>query len=310
LPTVTTSRTKLALALATVYIAWGSTYLAIRWTVATVPPFLMAGVRFALAGGLLYTILRGRVAPAPRRSSWLAALPVAFALLVVGNGLVCWAEQWVPSGVTALLIASTPLWMVIFPWVTRGRRPRSVLLAGVVAGFAGVGLLIGPSSVVVSGSGRMSLAMCAVLLGSASWAAGSLFSRKRPIPEPPFMSTAMQMLVASPLLLAVGLLHGDLGAISVAGLTGKALLGFGYLVTFGSIIGFGAYVWLLEHTTPARATTYAFVNPAIAVVIGWALGGETLGPRMVLATCLIVGSVVVVIASPQTNKEPELPAAP
>jgi len=294
----------LLIAFALLYVCWGSTYLAIRIAVATWPPLLMAAARFTVAGAVLYAVLRARGTPPPTRRNWGAAFISGGLLLGIGNGSVCWAEQWVPSGVAALIIASTPLWMTLLPWL--GRRapaPPLLVMVGVLLGLAGVGILLGGRPT-THGTGAPALATFAVIGATLSWAVGSLWSRRLPLPRSPFLSTAMQMLAAGPLLALAGTIHGELGHLSPAMLTATPLLAIGFLVLFGSIAGFGSYVFLLRHTTPTRASTYAFVNPLIAVVLGWAIAGETLGPRTFVASALIVGSVAAVVLGSAARRRP------
>lgn len=292
-------------AFATLYVVWGSTYLAIRFAVAAWPPLLMASVRFALAGGGLYAYLRLRGVPAPAPRAWGAAFIVGGLLLGLGNGGVCWAEQWVPSGVTALIVASVPLWMTVLPWLfRRAPAPRPLVLAGVVTGMAGVALLLGGDHA-APGEAPVPIAGPLVLLGaSLAWSVGSVWSRRLPLPPSPFLGTAMQMLVASPLLLAGSAVRGEFGMLSGAMWTAVPLVSLAYLVVLGSIAGFGSYVWLLRHTTPARASTYAFVNPLIAVLTGFLIGHEPIGARTLLAAPLVLLSVVAVVLPPRRPAKP------
>lgn len=288
----------LIIAFTLLYVCWGSTYLAIRIAIGTWPPLLMAAVRFTVAGSVLYAFLRARGTPAPTPRNWGAAVISGGLLLGIGNGSVCWAEQWIPSSVAALIIASTPLWMTLLPWL--GRRapaPPALVMLGVLLGLSGVGVLLGARSTTpgVGPSGASSWAAAAVIGATLSWAIGSLWSRRLPLPQSPFQSTAMQMLAAGPLLALAGAARGELGHVTAAMLTPTPLLAIAFLVVFGSIAGFGSYVWLLRNTTPTRASTYAFVNPLIAVLLGWAVAGEPLGRRTVVASALIVSSVAAVV---------------
>jgi drug/metabolite transporter (DMT)-like permease len=293
------------LAFATLYVVWGSTYLAIRFALTAWPPFLMASVRFAAAGLLLYLFLRLRGVPPPDRSGWRAAALAGGLMLGIGNGLVSWAEQWVPSSTAALIVASVPLWMTVLPWLEAARagegratRPRPLVLLGVVVGLVGVAVLLrGGETQAASARGVAAPAWAPLMLvvSALTWSVGSLWSRRLPLPRSPFMATAAEMLVASPMLLAASAARGELGGVSAAMLAPRPLAAVAYLVLFGSIAGFGAYVWLLLNTSPARASTYAFVNPLIAVVVGSALGHEQLGPRTFAATALIVVSVAAVV---------------
>jgi len=286
----------LIVAFALLYVCWGSTYLAIRIAIGTWPPLLMAALRFTVAGAMLYAFLRTRGTPAPAPRNWGAAVISGGLLLGVGNGSICWAEQWIPSSVAALIIASTPLWMTLLPWL--GRRapaPPALVMVGVLLGLAGVGILLGARDAVVVSGGASPWAAAVVIGATLSWAIGSLWSRRLPLPSSPFLSTSMQMLAAGPLLAVTGAARGELGHLTPAMLTATPLLAIAFLVVFGSIAGFGSYVWLLRNTTPTRASTYAFVNPLIAVVLGWAIAGEKLGWRTFAASTLIVSSVAAVV---------------
>jgi len=294
----TARQAHLIVAFALLYVCWGSTYLAIRIAVATWPPLLMAAARFTVAGTLLYTFLRARGVPAPTPRNWGAAVISGGLLLGIGNGSVCWAEQWLPSSVAALTIASTPLWMTLLPWL--GRRapaPPALVMLGVLLGIGGVGILLGgPQAGSVDTTGGSSRWAAAAVVGATlSWAIGSLWSRRLPLPNSPFQSTAMQMLAAGPLLVLAGAARGELAHVTASMLTPTPLLAIAFLVVFGSMAGFGSYVWLLRNTTPTRASTYAFVNPLIAVLLGWAIAGEHLGWRTLVASALIVGSVAAVV---------------
>ncbi len=284
------SRFRVALGLATIYLVWGSTYLAIRFAVATLPPFLLAGTRFVVAGSILYGWRRAAGFQRPTLAQWRAAAIVGGLMLVVGNGGVTWAEQWVESGTTALIVAAVPLWMVLLDWLRPGGRPpgRSVW-AGILVGLLGVGLLFGGPDL----DPRHAFGWLALVVGSIAWAAGSLYSRKAVHPAP-LLATGMQMLAGGVLLLLVGVLVGEPGRVDPGQVTVKSVLALGYLVVVGSLIGYSAYVWLLRVTTPAVASTYAFVNPVVAVFLGWLLAGERITPRIILASTVIVGGVALI----------------
>jgi drug/metabolite transporter (DMT)-like permease len=290
---------QLLLAFATLYVVWGTTYLAIRFALFTWPPLLLASARFAAAGGGLYAFLRLRGVPAPDGRAWGGALIVGGLLLVIGNGLVCIAEQWVPSGTTALILAATPMWMTILPWAARRTlRPRPLVALGLLAGLAGVAVLMGGGGAVaagVHGDRPPAAAPALLIIASLGWAVGSLWSRRLPLPASPLMATALEMLAAAPLLFVLAALHGELSSVSAAMGAPGPLASVAYLIVFGSIAGFGSYVWLLRHTNPTLASTNAFVNPLVAVFIGWALGNEALGPRLLLAAPLIILSVAAVV---------------
>jgi drug/metabolite transporter (DMT)-like permease len=288
------ARWRVVASLGIVYVIWGSTYLAIRFADETLPPILMAATRFLVAGTLLYVWLRARGAPRPTRRQWGAALVVGALLLLGGNGGVVWAEQYVASGVVALLVATVPLWMTVFDWLRPGGiRPSMAVVAGLVCGFGGVALLISPTS--VAGGGRINLgAAVVVLVAAMCWAAGSLYSRSGKLPEAALMGTAIEMLAGGGLMLVLGTLLGEWSTLHIQAISARSLLGLAYLVVFGSLIAYSAYIWMLRHTTTAVASTYAYVNPVVAVLLGWLFDGEALSARTLLAAAVIVAGVVII----------------
>ncbi len=292
-PATLSLRWRVAAALGTVYLIWGSTYLAIRFAIETMPPFLMAGVRFLMAGVALYIWMRWRGAPRPTLAQWGSAAIVGALLLAFGNGGVVWAEQLVPSGIVALLVGTVPLWMAVLDWLRPGGiRPTPAVVIGLVFGFAGVTLLIGPAE--LAGAGRVNLLGTAVVLVAAmAWASGSLYSRTGRLPASPLMGTAMEMLAGGVMLLAAGALAGELPRVHLAEISLRSALGLGFLIVFGSLVAFSAYIWLLRTTSAALVSTYAYVNPVVAVLLGWALAGEALTLRTVAAAAVIVAGVVV-----------------
>jgi drug/metabolite transporter (DMT)-like permease len=295
------SKTLLLVAFATVYVVWGSTYLAIRIAVEHWPPLWLAAVRFAIAGGGLYAVLRLRGAPAPGWRAWLAATVVGGLMLGGGNGTVCWAEQWVPSGETALILSAGPLWTVVLPWIfRRAKTPRPLVALGVVVGLAGVAVLIGGGTPgggtgATAGSRALLFGRLSLLGASLSWVVGSLIQHRLPLPKSAALATAMEMVVAAPLLALAALVHGDLGRFQLAAITPGAWAALAYLVVFGSLAGFGSYTYVLVHAGPTRASTGAFVNPLIAVILGAAVAGEAMGARTALAAAMIIAAVAGVI---------------
>lgn len=289
-------RTKIVLAFLALYLIWGSTYLAIRFAIETLPPFLMAATRFLAAGGVVYGWTRWRGAPAPSLRHWRSAAVIGALLLFVGNGGVTWAEQTVPSGVTALLIGTVPLWIALLDWLWHsGTKPDGKMVAGIAVGFVGVVLLIGPGELL--GGESISLpGVGALMAATIAWSAGSLYSRTAPLPASPLMSTALQMLCGGALLLLLGLSMGEAAAVHPERISLRSVLSVFYLMIFGSIIGFSAYVWLLRVVSPSRVATYAYVNPVIAVLLGWAFAGEELTGRMVAAAAVIIAGVVLIIS--------------
>jgi len=290
------SRGKIVLGFAAVYILWGSTYLAIRFAVESFPPFVMAGTRHLTAGILLFAWLRANGVELPERRHWKSAAIIGGLLLLGGNGLVSWAEQRVPSGLAALIIASVPIWMAVLQGVERRRRPPAALAVGLLLGLGGLVLLVAPGRF---GGGEHvdGLGAAALLFAALSWTVGSLYSRKAALPRSTSLAVAMEMIAGGLLLWIVGLLLGEGGQIHADRISLRAVLSLGYLVIFGSLIGFSAYVWLLKVTTPARVTTYAYVNPVVAVLLGWAFAGEALTLRIGIAAAAIVGAVFLIIRS-------------
>lgn len=294
------ARSRVIAAFAAVYLLWGSTYLAIRFAIETMPPLVMAGVRFLVAGTVLYTLVRARGAAKPTRANWLAALIVGGLLLACGNGSVVWAEQLVPSGITALLVATVPLWMVLFDWLRPGgRRPRAMVIAGIALGLVGLVLLVQPSS--FGGRAVNPVGAATLVVASIAWAAGSIYSKHSKLPPSPLLATAMEMLAGGALLVVVGSLSGEVAAFDPSAVSLRSGLALGYLVIFGSLVGFSAYVWLLRVASPSSVSTYAYVNPVVAVILGWALAGESLTLRTLLAAGVIIGAVVLITLGRSAN---------
>jgi drug/metabolite transporter (DMT)-like permease len=310
------SRAAILLAFAAIYLIWGSTYLAIRYAVEEIPPFLMAGTRFFVAGAMMYAWVRWRGAPRPTGANWRAALIVGALLLVGGNGGVSWAEQRIPSGLAALLVATAPLWMVVLNWGLSGTRPSGRVWLGLVVGFAGLAILVGPSEL-LGGGAADPLGAGAVVLGSLAWAAGSVVSGRLDLPRSPQLATATEMLGGGALLMLTGTLLGEWGRVDLAGVGWQSWVAYLYLVFVGSLVGFSAYVWLLRHAEVAKVATYAYVNPVVAVLLGWLIAGEALTARIMIAAAVIVAGVVFITSSrgrPAPEKarplaEPALPVA-
>ncbi len=288
------SRLRVAAAFAAVYLIWGSTYLAIHFAIQTLPPLLMVGARFVIAGGALYIVMRLRGAPRPTRVHWGGAFVVGGLLLLAGNGGVVWAEQTVPTGLTALMIGLVPLWMVLLDWLRpRGVRPSSGVIIGLLVGLAGVVLLIGPGQV-LGGSHLDPFGAGVLLVASFSWATGSLLSRAVKLPAVPLLATAMEMLVGGVLALGFGLVTGEGAHLHLAAVSTQSVVALAYLVMFGSLVGFSAYVWLLRVASPASVSTYAYVNPVVAVVLGSVFLGEQITARTLVAAVAIVAAVVII----------------
>jgi drug/metabolite transporter (DMT)-like permease len=294
------SRLALASAFAIVYLIWGSTFLAILFAIDTLPPFLMAGTRFLVAGSLVYAWSRlvGGAA-APSRVQWRGAATVGVLLLVGGNGLLVWSEQRIASGVAALLVGTVPCFMALIEWLRPGgSRPAGLVVAGLLLGLLGLFWLVGPDALL--GGGRVDfIGAVVVVIGSFSWAAGSIYSRHVPTAASPFLSTAMQMLTGGAVLLLVSVVLGEPWTFDLESVSLRSALGLLYLIAFGSIVAFSAYIWLLRVSTPARVSTYAYVNPVVAVFLGWALADEALTPRMLVAAAVIVSGVALITLAPK-----------
>jgi drug/metabolite transporter (DMT)-like permease len=305
IPSSITSHWRVLVALAAVYSIWGGTYLAIRFAIETVPPFLMAGSRFVIAGAILYTWMRLSRVPAPTRIQWRSATIIGGLLLLGGNGVLAWSEQLVPSGLAALMIATVPVWMVLLDWLRGGAaRPNLGVTIGLVLGLAGIVLLAGPTNI-AGGNHLNSVGVLLLLFAAVSWATGSLYARRAPIPATPLLATAMEMLVGGALLLIAGSIAGEWGQLRLDQVSLRSLLSYGYLILFGSLVGFSAYTWLLRATSTAIASTYAYVNPVVAVFLGWALAGEPLTLQTMLAAAIIVTAVVIITTNQARMRAPK-----
>ena len=296
-PSTSTSghSTKVLLAFAAVYVIWGSTYLGIRFAVETIPPFLMAGVRFFIAGSALYLWLRLRGVPGPTVRQWKSMSVVGLLLIGVGNGAVSWAEQTVPSGLTALIIALTPLWFVSIEWFQHAIRPTREVVIGLALGFIGMIVLIDPARITDSGHFDP-IGTIVIIIGTIAWAAGSMYSRTAEHPSRPILGTAMQMLTGGAMLLLVSAFSGEMWSFDIGTVSAVSFASLLYLIVFGSLIAFTSYIWLLKESTPARVSTYAYVNPVIAVFLGWLLAGELLNARIGIAAAIIVAGVALITA--------------
>ena len=290
------SRVLVVLAFAAVYILWGSTYLGIRFAIQTLPPFLMAGTRFLTAGGILFVIALANGAPIRQSfSNWRRALLIGALLLLCGNGGVTWAEKYVASSFAALCVATEPLWVVILSWVLTHKRPNAKVLLGMFIGLAGVTLLVSDGLGQGTGDSKMSLIGAGVvLLASLAWATGSVYANRNPIDAPTSMTSGMQMLSGGVLLLLLALVMGDVGRLNLANASWTSIGAFVYLLLFGSLIGFTAYSFLLKNVRPEIAATYGYVNPVVAVLLGWSIANEPLTLKTMLAAAIIVGSVVLI----------------
>jgi drug/metabolite transporter (DMT)-like permease len=292
------SRAKLLLAFAAVYLIWGSTYLFIRFAIETVPPFLVGGIRFVLAGTLMYAWLRMRGTPRPTRAEWRSAFIIGPLLMTGGNGGIVWSEQFVASGIVALLVALVPLWLLLLGWLRGGARPSGREWLGVTTGLVGVAMLVSTDGNPAHG-GIGPLAALVLICSTLSWSVGSMIARDAPLPASPLLASAMEMLAGGAGMLLIALVRGEFQQLAVSDVSWRSGLSIAYLAIFGSIVAFSAYKWLLNRATPAAVGTYAFVNPVVAVALGWAFASEPLGARTLLAMVVIVGAVVTISLRPR-----------
>jgi drug/metabolite transporter (DMT)-like permease len=285
-----------------VYLIWGSTYLAIRIAIETLPPFLMAAIRFLIAGGILYLIRRSRGDAPPSRSEWTSAIIIGILLLVGGNGGVVWAEQRVASGVAALLVGTAPLWMVLIESLNPGgRRPSRWAILGIILGFVGIAVLIIPSQLAGHREEVYLIGAFVLIFSSLSWATGSLYSRHATLPSSPLLGTAMEMLGGGAGLLLLSFLAGEFRRLNLADISGQSLGAMVYLMIFGSWVGLSSYTWLLRVAPTPLVFTYAYVNPVVAVILGHLLAAEPLTLQIVIAAAIVVGSVALTTISQQAS---------
>lgn len=289
------ARVRLVLAFGAVYLIWGSTYLGIAFAIQSIPPFLMASVRFLVAGGVLYAWARLQGGARPRRVQWGWAFLLGALFFLISNGTVAWVEQRLPSGLTALIVAMVSVWTALLEWFRPGgARPTGVVLAGILLGFLGVGLLVLPGG---GGGGTEDPTGVLLLIASTfAWALGSVLSRTADLPASAALVSGMEMLAGGAWLLLASLLAGDWARFVPAAVTVKSAVSLLYLVVFGSLVTFTAFAWLLKVSTPNKVATAGYVNPMVAVFLGWAFGGEALTLRALVASLVIVGSVVLIIS--------------
>jgi drug/metabolite transporter (DMT)-like permease len=305
------STLQVVIALLCVYVVWGSTYLAIALMVETLPPLLAAGIRFLIAGALMlgFLWLRARFAgerlARPPLVQWRSTAIVGVLLLLGGNGFVVLSELHIPSGIAAVMVATVPIWLAVLDVVATGQRPSRLAATGIAAGFVGVAILIAP----LSGSGGPDpVGLGLVTVAAISWALGSIYARSAPMPRSALLSTGMEMLAGGVALLLAGLVTGEAGGLDPGRFSLPSVAALGYLILFGSIVGFTAYGWLLANVPVSTAATYAYVNPVVAVLLGALILHEPLTPRTVVATVVIVGAVVAMVSGRPAAAEEAGPA--
>jgi drug/metabolite transporter (DMT)-like permease len=307
-----------AVALGTVYVIWGSTYLAIAYVVESLPPLLAAGARFLAAGSILVVFLvarhqwmRGRAGTGdgalrwPRAVEWRTAIIVGALLLLGGNGMVSVAEKTIPSGIAAVIIATTPIWLSVFDALLTRRMPSMLAIGGLLVGLVGVAILLLPAS----GLDALDpVGIGLLVLATVSWAAGSLYARHGPLPANQLLGTGMEQMAGGAVLLLAGSALGEIGQFDPAAVTTASLVALAFLVVFGSLAAFTAYVWLLNHVAVTTVATYAYVNPVVAVALGVAFRGETMSVRSILAAVLIIGAVVAMVSGRPREVEESAPS--
>jgi drug/metabolite transporter (DMT)-like permease len=298
------SRAQIVVAFALVYVIWGSTYLTIKIAIETLPALLMSGARFVVAGLLLFAFSRRPGTPKERLTfvHWRSAAVIGGCLLLGGNGGVAWGEQYLPSGFVALIVATVPLWMALFAPAFGGRWINWTAAAGIALGLAGIILLVRPG-----GDGAGHWQTLVVLLSPFLWAIGSLYARRAPSPSQPLSAVGMQMITGGVLLIIAGMADGELAHVHLSAVSLASVASFVYLIFIGSMVGYVAYIWLLHHVSPTAASTYAFVNPVVAVALGALILGEVLNPLTLVAAALIVGAVALLLVgqSRPTVAEPK-----
>jgi drug/metabolite transporter (DMT)-like permease len=287
-------KTKIWIALLALYIVWGSTYLAIRFSVETIPPFLHASLRFLISGVILFSWRRLAGDAPPTWGNWKSTAIVGTALLLGGNGLVAWAEKTVPSGIAALMISTSPFWLVLFESFRTGSKPNWQTILGLIVGFSGVFILIGPAEI-TGGEGSIDrFGAILLLLAPIFWSMGSIYSRGADMPGSTLLGTGMEMLMGAASLFIVSIFTGELSGFSFAQVSTRSWMGLLYLITFGSLVGFVSYGWLLHNAPVSLTSTYAYVNPVVAVFLGYFFAGEALNGRTLIAAAIIIGSVILI----------------
>ena len=304
-------RSRIIIAFAALYLIWGSTYLGIRFAIETILPFLMAGTRFLLAGVIMFAIARLQGISKSTWANWRTSLIIGACLLLGGNGGVTMSEKYIDSGLAALIVAIVPIYIVLLAWASgMAARPIPIVWLGLIGGFVGVGILLGPALRFSSNGGRHpAIGMSILLVSSFIWSAGSLYSRTAKHAPSPFLTAAQQMICGGLLLLLTGMVTGQTRRVHPSSLSILSLASFAYLVIIGAVVGYTAYIWLLRHCDPAKVATYAYVNPIVAVLLGASFAGEILTMRTFVAAGLIIGSVALVITAQQLRERAEPPIA-
>jgi len=304
-------KSKIWLPLITLYIVWGSTYFGIKVAIETIPPFFHGAIRFLVSGVIILIWQKAAGQAMPTRKQWVSAGIIGTLLLAGGNGLVSWAEQFIPSGIAALVIATVPLSLVIMEGLRPGGvKPTWQAIVGLVIGFIGIFILAGPAEISGSTTELNSFGVIALLSATVLWASGSIYSKSADLPKASLVSTGAQMLIGSLSLLIVSLLTGELNGWDPTAVSTRSLMGLVYLITIGSIVGFGSYTWLLQNAPISLVATYAYVNPIVAVILGYLFGNEVLEPRIWLAAAIIIGAVIFINSRGKTQVQKEAEKIP
>ncbi len=299
-------KSKIWLALLALYIVWGSTYLGIKVAIETIPPFFHGSIRFLISGIILVVWQKSAGQSMPTRKQWISAAIIGTLLLLGGNGLVSWAEQFIPSGIAALIIGSMPMFLVVAEALRpKGVKPTWRAIVGLLIGFAGIFILVGPAEISGSTTKLNPFGVIALLGACVTWASGSIYSKTADLPKSSLMNTGAQMLMGSVSLMIASLLTGELNGWDITAVSSRSIYGLSYLILIGSLVGFASYGWLLQNAPISLVATYAYVNPIVAVFLGNWIGNEPLEPRIWIAAAIIIGSVIFINtgSKPRIKKE-------
>ncbi len=299
-------KSKIWLALLALYIVWGSTYLGIKVAIETIPPFFHGSIRFLISGIILVVWQKSAGQSMPTRRQWISAAIIGTLLLLGGNGLVSWAEQFIPSGIAALIIGSMPMFLVVAEALRpKGVKPTWRAIVGLLIGFAGIFILVGPAEISGSTTKLNPFGVIALLGACVTWASGSIYSKTADLPKSSLMNTGAQMLMGSVSLMIASLLTGELNGWDITAVSSRSIYGLSYLILIGSLVGFASYGWLLQNAPISLVATYAYVNPIVAVFLGNWIGDEPLEPRIWIAAAIIIGSVIFINtgSKPRIKKE-------
>jgi drug/metabolite transporter (DMT)-like permease len=289
------SKLSIILAFLAIYIIWGSTYLAIKYAVVTMPPLLMSGIRYFMAGLVVYLFAKATGAPKPTMLQWKNTTIIGAFLFLVGNGAVSTAETLIPSGIAALIVCSVPIWFALWGWlIFKKGKPSTLTILGIITGFIGILVLVGPGSFLKTGLEINPTGVIIITLGSIGWSFGSLYATKANLPSSNLATTGMQMLTGGFLLLIAALIKGEVNDFHFTAVSRESYIALGYLIIFGSMVAFSAYSWLIKVSTPSLVSTYAYVNPVVAVFLGWLFRGEKIDQFTIIGSVIIIGALVLI----------------